>query len=401
MYTDKNPVAHLQMARLGAVEQRWVAQLASFDYEVKYRLGKANVNADALSRLPVPSREAASLDRGRGADPEVYTAAIVSTSEETAQEARTEEWAELQAKDPDVQLVRRAVEHGVLPPGPERKALPDKVHKLLQQWRRLEIREGVLVRKAINQHTQELCYQVVCPSSRCREVWRQCHEAAAHAGAERTMTWIRRRFYWPDMEEEVRQWQQECVPCGLQKGRVELKASLHPIPMSYPLEVIGLDFLLLSRPSDVCQNILVATDLFTRFAWAIPTRDQTAETTVKALWAHIVQPFGCPARFHSDQGPNFESAILKQFCDTYGMSKRRTTPYHPVGNGGVERFNQTLLNMLRTLGEAQQNRWPDHLSALVHAYNNKVHGTTGYAPAFLMFGRHLRMPIDSVLGIAP
>ena len=53
VYTDNNPVAHLQSARLGATEQRWVAQLAAFDYEVKYRSGKENANADALSRVPV------------------------------------------------------------------------------------------------------------------------------------------------------------------------------------------------------------------------------------------------------------------------------------------------------------------------------------------------------------
>lgn len=52
VYTDNNPVAHLQTARLGAVEQRWVAQLASFDFEVKYRAGRENTNEDALSRFP-------------------------------------------------------------------------------------------------------------------------------------------------------------------------------------------------------------------------------------------------------------------------------------------------------------------------------------------------------------
>lgn len=39
-YTDNNPVAHLQTAHLGATEQRWIAQLAAFDYEVKYRSGR-------------------------------------------------------------------------------------------------------------------------------------------------------------------------------------------------------------------------------------------------------------------------------------------------------------------------------------------------------------------------
>ncbi|XP_070819607.1 uncharacterized protein [Chaetodon trifascialis] len=50
--TDNNPLVHLQTAKLGAVEQRWVAQLANFDYAIKYRPGKDNTNADVLSRFP-------------------------------------------------------------------------------------------------------------------------------------------------------------------------------------------------------------------------------------------------------------------------------------------------------------------------------------------------------------
>lgn len=165
--------------------------------------------------------------------------------------------------------------------------------------------------------------------------------------------------------------------------------------MSYPLEVVALDFLSLSRPSDTYQNVLVMTDMFTRYAWAVPTRDQTA------IWTNVIQVIGCPSRFHSDQGPNFESDLMKQLCIMYNVSKSRTTPYHPAGNGRVERFNQTLLNMLRTLEVDKQSKWPDHLPELLQDYNNTVHSATGFAPAYLMFGRHLRLPLDASLGVAP
>ena len=50
MYTDNNPFSHLTSAKLGATEQRRAAELSSFDFELKYRSGKSNQNADALSR---------------------------------------------------------------------------------------------------------------------------------------------------------------------------------------------------------------------------------------------------------------------------------------------------------------------------------------------------------------
>ena len=49
-YTDNNPVSHLQTSKLGATELQWVTDLALFDYTIKYRSGKSNVNADSLSR---------------------------------------------------------------------------------------------------------------------------------------------------------------------------------------------------------------------------------------------------------------------------------------------------------------------------------------------------------------
>ena len=201
-----------------------------------------------------------------------------------------------------------------------------------------EAKGNVLCRRVIDPHFYEERLQIVCPTSSCQEVWRKIHEAVAHAVVDRTLSRIRQRFYWPDQEGEVRRLHQSRVACSLQRGKVEPRAPVNPITVSYPLEVIGLDFLSLGHPTDTYQNILVATDLFTRFAWAIPTRDQTAQTTVRALWTHVIQPSGCPARFHSDRGPNFESALVKQLCDTYGVAKSRTTPYHPAGNGSSIRL---------------------------------------------------------------
>ena len=381
IYTDNNPVAHLQTARLGAVEQRWAAQLASFTFEIKYRPGKNNANADALSRYP--------------ADAEGAVAAVELVP------ANGDEWRDAQSQDPNIQMVMRCVERRQEPTAEERRSWPREAQQLLRQWNRLQIKDGALRRSVTDSRTEEEYYQIVCPSARREDVWRRAHLAAAHAGVERTVAQLRRRFYWPGLEGAVSIFQQGCVACSLQHKRVEPRAQLQPFEVSYPLEILAIDFLTLGRPTDTWQNILVITDLFTKYSWAIPTRDQTAQTTVRALWAHVIQPFGCPARFHSDRGANFESALMQQLCDVYGITKSRTTPYHPAGNGGVERFNQTLLNMLRSLDQDRQGRWSEHLPELVHAYNNTVHSATGYAPSFLMFGRHLRRPVDVELSVPP
>lgn len=98
---------------------------------------------------------------------------------------------------------------------------------------------------------------------------------------------------------------QKCPRCILFKTRKEVRAPLVPIRAKAPLHIVAMDYLKLGRPTDRVQNILVVTDLFTKYAWAIPTLDQTATTTASALWRTVLQPFGCPEILHSDQGPNF------------------------------------------------------------------------------------------------
>ncbi len=151
--------------------------------------------------------------------------------------------------------------------------------------------------------------------------------------------------------------------------------------------------------SPAYQQILVTNDMFAHYSWAAPTRDQTAKSTVHAVWSQIIQTFGCPTRFHSDQGPNFKSDLMQQLCILYRIAKSRTTPYHPAGNGRVERMNQTLLNMLWTLETEKQSSWPEYLPELLQAYNNTVHSATGFAPSYLIFGRHLSLSVDVGLGV--
>ena len=177
--------------------------------------------------------------------------------------------------------------------------------------------------------------------------------------------------------------------------RQQNKSALQQVPH---LDLVCIDFLMLEPSKGGVENILVITDHFTRYAQAIPTRNQTARTTAKARLDSFYVHYGFPARLYSDKAQNFECKVIRQLCKIGGIKKIRTTPYHPMGNGQVERFNQTLLQMLGTLENSKKSDWKSYVQPLVHAYNATRHDTKGFSPFYLMFGRHPRLAVDAFLG---
>ena len=165
------------------------------------------------------------------------------------------------------------------------------------------------------------------------------------------------------------------------------------------MELVHLDYLCLEPCKGNLENVLVVTDHFTRYAQAFPTKTQTAQTTAKVLWDNYICHYGFPEKIISDQGRNFESDLIKEFCNLAKVKKLRTTPYHPMTNGQCERFNRTLCDMLGTLETEEKANWKAFIHTLTHAYNATRNSSTGYSPFFLMFGRHPRLPVDVAFGI--
>ncbi|XP_056008433.1 uncharacterized protein LOC130051105 [Ostrea edulis] len=147
-----------------------------------------------------------------------------------------------------------------------------------------------------------------------------------HPGRDRTTSLITEHFYWPRMRNDIQRWIEECDRCMKFNTPTNQKAALVNIQTSFPLELVCMDYLTIEPCKGGVQNILVMTDHFTKFTedW-----NQTAKTTADVFFNNFVIPYGLPTKIHSDQGANFMSKLLQELCSLTGISKSRTTPYHP------------------------------------------------------------------------
>ena len=406
VFTDNNPLSHLRTAKLGATEQRWAAQLAVFNYDLKYRSGKSNRNADSLSRQYLDPGPSSSEAPGSAFPTSLQQAVVDQSSTQVTQSSISvfphhspSELQAMQKADPDIQDLLVCWERKERPTATERHKLSPNALVLLRQWDRLVDRDGVLYRRILRPDGGEEILQLVLPSPLKPMVLAQLHQSHGHQGIERTSRLVQQRCYWPGMFAEVKRWCQECERCQVSKDTQPVAHSfMGHLLASRPNEILAIDFTVLEPTHNGVENVLVMTDVFSKYSLAIPTRDQRAQTVAQVLVMEWFYKFGVPSRVHSDQGRSFESALIHQLCVLYDVAKSRTTPYHPAGNGQCERFNRTLHNLLRVLPTSRKRDWISCLPQVVFCYNSTPHQSTGESPYFLLFGQDPKLPVDFLLG---
>ena len=179
-------------------------------------------------------------------------------------------------------------------------------------WTQLKLIDGVLSHVHAPGPTSDVLTVPVMPHSLQQQALQHSHNdpSAGHQGADKTLARLQEEYYWVNMSQDVERYCHEFVECQQAKLRLPSRAPLTSMPIGNPWKMVAVDVLTVPVTQKGSRYLLVVQDYFTKWADTIPLPDQSACTITTAL-IKLFSVLGMPDVVHSDQGHNFESAMLK------------------------------------------------------------------------------------------
>ena len=423
---------------------RWIMDLQEFHFSVVHRAGRVHNNADALSRLVRTNVAESPTNTPGDASPTFISTIRVKLSKGRTAIVKLESRKPL-VVNPDGTLVNIHDHNSAAHSFPQTVNKMDaitlnptmnlrdgqqsdphlayiidrKTRKLskpnlveirdpaLKQWLRhydqYFLHDNILYRalgKKGNSHPQNV---LLIPPALHNQVMNSLHDGplGGHLGITRTEERVTQRFYWPGIRKTVTKHIQLCQVCNHKNSPINRNtAPLGHISVSQPFTFWAMDYMgPLPETSRGNKHILVVVDHFTKWCEAFATTDQKASTVAPLLVSRIFSRFGPPAVLHSDQGRNFESTLLHEICNFMGITKTRTTSYHPQCEGQTERQNRTIQALLSAFASKRKDDWDLWLDSVTFAYNTSKHDALGISPYQVVFGQPPRLPTELELGM--
>jgi hypothetical protein len=378
LYTDHRPLEWLMTSQsLTRMHVRWALIMSEFDFEVKYRKGLVNMNANGLSQSPqLETEDNTDIRMHKDLPGELIeesplaVAALLKWSAwaverpkgveiSTVEELEGELWDPPAAADvrlpagmdygtPDVELhVPAEQELG----GERAKALTDvwEDEKSLQFLRGKRLRHEVTEKK--KERVRRRCWayrfadrvllhklatgeekMIPLPAQREPPV-AETHGQSDHWGERQTVHLVQKTYWWAMLQEAVQKGVETCNQCNWVKANFTAKMTRM---QSLPILGLGyrwsLDFagpLITTRRKN--RYVLIAIERFSKWCevWPMPTK-QAAK--VAEAFLGVMTRFGACAEVLTDNGMEFQGEF-EQLCQKLFLDHRWTLRYHPSQTG--------------------------------------------------------------------
>lgn len=151
----------------------------------------------------------------------------------------------------------------------------------------------------------------------------------------------------------------------------------------------------LPRSKNGHRFLLVAVDLFSKFAILKPVRDATAKAVTEFIKNDVILKFACPKVIVTDNGKQYTSNLFKSFIESRGIDLWYTANYFAQANP-TECVNKVIGNALRTfvIDDLDHKNLDAKINETANAINSSTHTTTGKSPYEINFGQYMPQHAD-------
>lgn len=393
---------------------RWRLKLEEFDYEIIYKKGKLNLNADALSRIKLDPQEEVNLNdtiSEHGTSVNTIHSADenmndgISISEKPLNEfnlqiilEKTSDIDSMLVEAPFVHKKRRIIKRKefseeIITDIFKQFLAPNKLSAIFTDNETFKIVQSSYSKYFSNSRVFRLirCTEVLEDVANIEDqerIIKEYHQKNNHRGINESLSHLKRKIYFPYMKNKITQIINNCDTCALLKyDRSPPKPKFEkPETPTKPLDIIHIDVYTING-----QQILTMIDKFSKFAAGYTLESRTTVCILRNI-QKFINLYGIPRKIVSDQGSEFTSSILKDFCRQYQIDLHYTSFQQSSSNSPVERLHSSLTEIYRIIFTTRKE---NHLS-LNHneiitetliTYNNAIHSTTKHTPYELFFGR--------------
>ncbi|XP_043246354.1 uncharacterized protein K02A2.6-like isoform X1 [Amphibalanus amphitrite] len=365
MFGEHEGLPEMTAARI----RRWALKLSCYNYTIRFRPTGQMGNADALSRLPVPTEVGAQME-----ELVLLVDDVPHDAEELVLLAGAD-WLDSKAialqtsRDPVLSKVLRWVQFADWP-----SEAPDDFKPFIRRRDELTQTAGVLL----------WGHRVVVPQSSRETVLRELH--VSHPGMRRMKSLARSIVWWPGIDAQIERVVQNCSPCQQSRPKPP-HAELHPWAWpSRPWSRIHCDFAEPVRG----KYVFCMVDAHSKWVEA-EVLPSTASAPVIACLRRVFARWGLPDMLVSDNATTFTSDEFQRFLAGNRVCHRTIEPRHSQGNGLAERVvKEVKLVLQRDAGDG----WELALSKWLLRQRTTPHSTTTVTPAELMLGRKLKTRLD-------
>lgn len=217
------------------------------------------------------------------------------------------------------------------------------------------------------------------------------HDSLGHKGIFATTRNLLLRFWWPDLNEDVRWFSKTCHQCQTRQ------TEYFHIPPVVPLvptlfRKAHIDTFLMPKLGSY-RYVHHARDALTSYPEGRATTSDSAKVIADFIFQDILCRWGGLEELVTDNAAPYVAAA-DILAERYGIHHIRISGYNSRANGLIESKHFDVREAIMKTCQGVESKWREVLPQVFWAERVTIRKSTGYSPYYMAHGVHPLLPFD-------